>query len=288
MGKYKEAFAPFQMISLDFVGPITPSSRQNTVILVITDWFTKYVSCFALRRATASKVVQILEEQIFLTYGVPEIIIMDNGKQFSGKELNQLLKTYDIQKVWFNSYYHPRNNFTERYNQTLGSCLRAFAKENQRHWDVNLPKIQLALRTAVHEVTGYTPFFLNFGREYVPSGNEYNELYENNTVEPKDYSNFLVDFKRVAAEVQEKMRLAYEKNKKRFDKDRVHVTFEVGEKVYRKNFAQSDATKNISSKLNPKKLPFIVSRKRSDLSYDLGDENGKFIGNYHVKDIFKA
>lgn len=287
MGRYKMATSPFQMISLDFVGPLTPSSKQNTVILVITDWFTKYISCFALRKATASKVVQILEEQIFLTYGVPEIIIMDNGKQFAGKELKRLLETYDIQKVWFNSYYHAQNNFTERYNQTLGNCLRAFAKKNQRHWDVNLPKIQLALRTAVHEVTGYTPFYLNFGREYVHSGNEYHELHDD-TEETKDYSKFLIDFKEIAKEVQEKMLHAYEKNRKRYNSNRVHVTFKVGEKVYRKNFAHSDASKHISAKLNPKYLPFVVSNKRSDVSYDLVDEDGKFVGNYHVKDIFKA
>lgn len=286
-GKYKEVTTPFQMISLDFIGTVTASSKQNTVILVITDWFTKYVSCFALRRATAAKVVQILEEQIFLTYGVPEIIVMDNGKQFSGKELDRLLKEYDVRKVWFNSYYHPQNNFTERYNQTLGNCLRTYAKDNQRKWDVNLPKIQLALRTAVHEVTGYTPFFLNFGREYISSGNEYHELRENPSEETRNYSEFLTEFKQIAAEVQERMLKAYKKNKKRYDKDRVHVTFEVGEKVYRKNFAHSDASKHISAKFLPKNLQFTVSKKRSDLSYDLEDENGKFVGNYHVKDIYK-
>ena len=43
--------------------------------------------------------------------------------------------------------------------------LRSFAADNQRNWDKYLQKVACALRTAKHEVTGLTPYFINFGRE---------------------------------------------------------------------------------------------------------------------------
>lgn len=272
------------MISMDFIGTLARTTHQNTVILVITDWFTKFVSLFALREAKARKVVEIVEKDVFLTYGVPEIVIMDNGKQFVGKELMRLFKHYDIRKIWYNSYYHPQNNFTERYNRTLGNCLRAFSQEDHSHWDVNLPKIQLALRTAVHSVTGFTPYYLNSGREYVASGNDYEELNDSIRTTARQYSRFLENFKKISVEVQHKMRKAYDKNKKYYDRLRTAVTFAIADLVYRRNFTQSNASQFISAKLN---LPFYVKKKTSDSTYELEDENGKSVGNYHVKDFFK-
>lgn len=92
MGKFRFAKVPFQMISMDLVDPLPRSTRQNTMIFVITDWFTKYVSIFPIRQATAANIVHILENDIFLVYGVPEKVIMDNGEQFVSKEMTKLIK----------------------------------------------------------------------------------------------------------------------------------------------------------------------------------------------------
>lgn len=286
-GKYKFAEHPYQMISMDFVGPLTRSTLQNTVILVVTDWFTKFVSLFPMRDSKASKVVQRLENQIFLEYGVPEIVIMDNGKQFISKELMSLFDRYRVPKIWYNSYYHPQNNFTERYNRTLGNCLRAFSQEEQRHWDANIGKIQLALRTAVHSVTGYSPFYLNHGRQYIGSGNEYKELRDDVNVSPSKYASHLEKFAAIAEEVQERMKKAYKRNKKNYDRGRVNVTFEVGDLVMRRNFALSNASQFISAKLLPKYLPMYIMERTSDTTYDLIDGDGNFVGNYHVQDFYK-
>ena len=73
----------------------------------------------------------------------------------------------------FNALYHPQNNPTERVNRVVKTMLSAYVKNNQRHWDKYLPSVTCALRTLRHDVTGFTPFFINFGREHVLSGKEY-------------------------------------------------------------------------------------------------------------------
>lgn len=42
---------PFEKWALDFVGPINPSSRQKSYILVFTDYVTKWVKVKALTKA---------------------------------------------------------------------------------------------------------------------------------------------------------------------------------------------------------------------------------------------
>jgi len=36
---------------------------------------------------------------------------------------------------------------------------------NHRDWDEKLPSVAFAYRTSVHESTGFTPFYLMYGRE---------------------------------------------------------------------------------------------------------------------------
>lgn len=212
---------------------------------------------------------------------------MDNGKQFTSKQLNDLAKKYGITKLWYNSFYHPQNNFTERTNRTIGNALRSYSRENQRYWDKYIPQITLALRTAVHDVTGYSPFFLNFARDCPLSATDYTLLQHEPDVSValSNRCAFLNEFAKIYNDVSSLIRKSYDKNKLLYDKNRIEQTFEVGDIVYRKNHPQSNASNFVSAKLFPKNTKCIIVNKRSNLSYDLVDTNGRPMGNYHVKDL---
>ena len=51
---------PFDRWALDFVGPISPLSRQKTYILVCTDYMTKWVEAVALAKANDQAVIDLL------------------------------------------------------------------------------------------------------------------------------------------------------------------------------------------------------------------------------------
>lgn len=59
-----------------------------------------------------------------------------------------------------------------------------------------------------------------------------------------------------------------------------------GEKVWRRNFALSDAANYFSAKLSPRYIgPFKVKRKLSMWAYELEDDRGKSKGVWNVKDL---
>ena len=63
--------------------------------------------------------------------------------------------------------YHPQSSGqVERYNQVLSQLLRCTIHQvgDGAHWTQLIPTIQFAVNTAPSRSTGYTPFFLNFGR----------------------------------------------------------------------------------------------------------------------------
>lgn len=126
---------------------------------------------FALRSATASMVVRKIEDD--LLFGLPRIIICDNGPQFQN-----LMVQYGV-KIKYTAYYNPRANPTERFNRTLKTMLATYVGEDQRKWNVKLQSIACALRTASHEITRLSPYFVNFGRNMILHGDGYKVSHEN-------------------------------------------------------------------------------------------------------------
>lgn len=101
------------------------------------------------------------------------------------------MKSYKS-KFWYTAGYHAQTNFVERYNRTVCTAIRCHIKQNHKLWDKEIPKIGYALRTAVNEVTGYSPTFLNFGRFALSCGNHYGDV-ENKDLDIDNVENWLTN-----------------------------------------------------------------------------------------------
>lgn len=289
MGKMKQFTRPWQQVSLDLIGPLTRSSKGNSFLFVAYDHFTKYPILIPIKTATAKRCSELIENEVFLKQGIPESIVIDNGSQFTAKYTKSLFKKYNV-KMFYNCVYTPQNNPTERINKTIGSAIRSYVEENHRSWDKNINKIEIALRTATNAVTGFTPFYLNHGREFISSGSDY-MLLDLNDKQPSNEAQGIESrieafeqLSEVTNDIILRLKKAYEANKSRYDKTKTHFSFNVGDIVYRRNFALSNANKNFSAKLAPKYLRSVVIEKISDLAYKLKDDQGH-TGIYHIKDI---
>ena len=62
--------------------------------------------------------------------------------------------------------YHPQSNgICERMNGTIKSMLGSYTQHSQKIWADILPHIVFAYNTSIHSTTGYTPYYMNHGRE---------------------------------------------------------------------------------------------------------------------------
>lgn len=177
MGKQRETSRPWHIIQLDFLGPLPRSKQGFCYILVVIDTFSKFVLLSPMRRATSKSTITYLENDVFLLFGIPEVIISDNGSQFISAEFKRLCKSYGI-KQWLTAAYHPQANATEAANKTISIAIRSYIQHNNDHrdWDVNLQKIACALNSSVHSSIKCSPYVVNFGQHIVTNQHAYTSL----------------------------------------------------------------------------------------------------------------
>lgn len=287
MGKPKVCHRPFQVLSVDLVGPLPRSRAGHIFLLVVTCCFSKYTILFPLRRATSALVAGALERGVFLTHGVPETVIADNGVQFTGSEFRKLLENYKVPKTHFTPRYAPQVNLVERYNKTVMTAVSAYVKEDHRSWDVNIPKIQFAINSAVNESTQFSPFFLVHGREPVVDGSLYRS--GEGDYEPgmprEEYAGDLGLLRSIFDQVRQHMLKAHRTNAKFYNLRRRDASVKVGDIVWKKTYPLSDAAKFKAAKLCPKYEKCRVKEILSPLVVELENMQGKTIGSWHIKDL---
>ncbi|XP_029732414.2 uncharacterized protein LOC109415089 [Aedes albopictus] len=285
MGSLKPARIPWELVSVDFVGPLTRSKRGNTVLLVVVDWITKYVIAHPMRSADSGKMVEFLEQQVFLKFSRPRIILSDNGRQFESIAFKSLLSRHKITHMK-TAFYSPMVNNAERVNRVLITCVRALLDDNHAGWDDNLAAITAAINSAKHQVTGVSPHFANFGRDLLLHTDLYAQEDLNTPEDPKVAQDMrLSTVKRIQEFVLQRIRRNHEKTKQRYNLRTRQVDFKKGDIVWRRTFTQSSKADHVNKKLDPKFVPAMVKQILGKNIYMLEDVADGKAGRYHAKDI---
>jgi len=161
--------SPFHTISIDTIGPL-PSSHNMRYILVAVDHLTKWCETTTKVRNTAANTAAFLFEQIVCRHGCPTRLISDNGPEFAAEVVRLLTARLDIHHHFITPYRPQANGNVERLNRTLINSLQRTMFEPgttsyRTDWADCLAAVTFAYNTLRHSSTGYSPFFLMYGRE---------------------------------------------------------------------------------------------------------------------------
>ena len=154
--------SPLELVCMDFLS-IEPDGKGVKDVLVITDHFTKYAIAVPTKNQTAKVVAEALWDNLISIYGWPERLHSDQGRDFQSKVIVELCKIGNITKSR-TTPYHPQGNPVERYNRTLLSMLGTLHQYQKADWRKYVKPLTHAYNCAVNETTGFTPYFLMFGR----------------------------------------------------------------------------------------------------------------------------
>lgn len=155
---------PFEFISADFVGPLSKTPSGNRYILNIIDHATKYVESYPLPSANSEYTVKAFTD-LFSRHGTPTKLLTDRGSTFVGEVFETFLSDLGVHHLCSSPYHPQTNGAVERTNGVIKNMLKLVMSENREPWDQVLPWILFAYRSAVHSTTGFSPFYLLYGRD---------------------------------------------------------------------------------------------------------------------------
>ena len=134
-------------------------------VLVIQDHFSKYVVAYVVKDQMAATAAHTLRHDYFTLFGVPAYLVSDQGKAFVSQVVKDLCKLYGVQKLHTSPYHAKTNGQVEWMNQTIIRMIGKLGEDEKARWSEHLPELLSAYNTTRSAVTGYSPYYLLFGRQ---------------------------------------------------------------------------------------------------------------------------
>ena len=139
---------PFQKVGTDLF------EWKKRVYLLLVDYYSRYIEIALLNSQTAAEVIAHMKS-IFVRHGIPELVVSENGPQYSCEAFSEFASEYQFQHVTSSPLYPQSNGEAERAVKTIKGLLK---KESD-------PYLALLSYRATPLQIGYSPSELLMGRK---------------------------------------------------------------------------------------------------------------------------
>ncbi len=153
---------PWQQIQIDIFGAVQVAPHNKRFLVVVHDLHSKWPEIAATGSVTSASVIDILIN-LFTRWGLPEVLISDNGPQFVSHEFEQFLCSLGIEHRRTSRYNPQSNGGIERFNRVIKEGLKANMAEGQSFAE-SIQTILLNYRGTPHALTSKAPAELMLGR----------------------------------------------------------------------------------------------------------------------------
>lgn len=161
----KSHLAPGQFLAIDIVGKLPRSHDGKFFMLTIIDHYSRFLEAIPLHNITSSTIIKALNNY-FARFGLPKIILSDNGTNFCSEEIENFFSDLKIEHRK-TSIYFPRSNGTvEKAHKLLKESLAALSQKTYE-WSDRLLFFKLNYNNSIHSVTKFSPAQLFFGRDLI-------------------------------------------------------------------------------------------------------------------------
>ena len=160
---------PGELLHVDFtsIEETVPLKEEPVIrnVLVLQDHFSKYVVAYVVKDQTARTAAVTLKNGYFGLFGAPAYLVSDQGKTFTGHLITHLCELYGVHKLRTSPYHAQTNGQVKRMNQTIIRMIGKLAEDKKVRWSEHLLELLSAYNGTRSAVTGYSPYYLLFGRK---------------------------------------------------------------------------------------------------------------------------
>ena len=121
--------------------------------------------CKSHTNKEATTVANAIFKKLIFEHGAPEILLSDNGKEFTNDTLAYMCQEFNIEQH-FTSPYTPRSNGkTENFNKFMKASIRKLCQEDTASWDQVIDQILFVYRCCQHISNCEAPYTPLYNRD---------------------------------------------------------------------------------------------------------------------------
>ena len=154
LNPWKWPTRPWARLHLDFAGPL-----EGKNILVAIDAHSKWIEAVCTSSTSSSCVIEELRS-LFAKFGLPEMVVTDNGTGFVSREFEEFLRRNGVKHTTSAPYHPASNGLAERAVQVIK---RGLKKVTEGTMGSRLAKVLFAYRITPQSTTGLAPAELLLG-----------------------------------------------------------------------------------------------------------------------------
>nr|KAJ0195887.1 hypothetical protein LSAT_V11C700365440 [Lactuca sativa] len=149
------------------VGPFLLAPGGMKFLLVVMDYFTKWIEAEPLATVIGKQMINFMTKNNLARFGTPRILTSDNGTQLEGSSFKEWCEDKKIHRR-FTSVAHPQaNGQTKISNKTIVNGLKKRLLRLKSSWVDELPTVLWSYHTIARSSIGKIPFSLTYGIEAV-------------------------------------------------------------------------------------------------------------------------
>ena len=119
---------PFAQWGLDIMGPFLIAVKQLKFLVVGIDYFTKWVEAEALATITEKNIQSFVWKNIICKYGIPRVLVSNNGKQFDNSAFRDCCLELGIKNHYLLPAHPQANGQEESYESILAQDYQDLAR----------------------------------------------------------------------------------------------------------------------------------------------------------------
>ena len=126
---------PFAYCSMDLITDLSMCKEQDSILVIVDQGLTKGIILVPCSKTiTAEEVAQLLLDNLYKRFGLPDKIISDRGSQFASKAFVELLKLLGVKSALSTAYHPQTDGTTERVNQEIEAYLAIYCTTHPEEW----------------------------------------------------------------------------------------------------------------------------------------------------------
>ena len=264
---------PMERVALDILGPLPLTERRNKYIVVIGDYYTKWIEAFAIPNQEAKTVAKIFFDEFVCRFGAPTYLHTDQGRNFESTLFKELCLLLGIKKTRTTPFTPSRTDSSKGSIEPWKTCSACMSTKttptgtciyNTSCWPIG----------PAYKKRRDTPHFLLTGREVtLPTDVMFGHTPEVPRPVPEYVAHVRNTLEAAFRAVRDRTQAQQRRQKTYYDRRCHGNPYSVGDLVWlHVPYVKRGQTRKLH---RPWHGPYLIAKKLSDSTYRIKSIDGK-------------